>query len=135
MSEPQARLYHLVIESELRSQTEGDLYRPANLTNDGFVHCSNEATVVPVANDYYADVSEKLLLLEIDATKLTQEVRYEAPAPIPGGGTDHLAGAEPFPHVYGPIDIAAISGVGVLGRSERGYTWPATFLSFDSFVD
>ena len=134
MNKLQATIYHLVIEPELRAQTKGDVYRPVNLANDGFVHCSQKTSVVPVANDYYAEVSEKLLLLEIDPTKLTQEVRFEAAAPIPGGGAAHLDSAEHFPHVYGPIDVAAISGVGVLGHGEGGYAWPDGFLSFDSFM-
>lgn len=128
-----ASIYHLVVEPELHAQTEGALYHPANLAHDGFVHCSNEASVLPVANDYYPEVAETLLVLEIDPAKLTSEVRYEAAAPIPGGGTSHLEGEPQFPHVYGPLDVAAIAGVGVLGRSADGYTWPESFVPLGSF--
>ena len=48
----------------------------------------------------------------------------EAPAPIAGGGRAHLAEAELFPHVYGPLDLAAIRRAGWLARSESGYAWP-----------
>lgn len=127
-----ASIYHLVVEPELHAEIEGALYHPANLDSDGFVHCSNEASVLPVANDYYAEVTERLLVLEIDPAKLTNEVRYEAAAPIAGGGTTHLAGEPQFPHVYGPIDVAAIAGVGVLGRGAEGYTWPDSFAPLSS---
>ena len=131
MSENKDRIYHLVIESELHAQTAGGLYRPLSLASEGFVHCSHEPSVIPVANDYYADVDEKLLLLIIDTAKLTSEVRYEAAAPLPGGGRAHLEDAPQFPHIYGPIDVAAIAGVGVLGLSTDGYLWPSSFLPFE----
>ena len=99
------------------------------------MHCSQQSSVIPVANDYYAEVSERLLLLEIDPARLTQVVRYEAAAPIAGGGTAHLDSAPEFPHVYGPIDWVAISGIGVLGRGANGYTWPTAFDSLDSFSE
>jgi uncharacterized protein (DUF952 family) len=90
--------------------------------------------VIPVANDYYADASGELLVLEIDPSRLTCETRYEAAAPIAGGGSSHLASAPQFPHVYGPIDREAITGVGVLGRTARGFEWPTGFTPLESFL-
>ena len=127
-------IYHIVIEPDFRAQMEGALYRPPNLADDGFVHCALRPSVVPVANDYYGGVSERLLLLEIDPRKLAAETRYEAAAPIAGGGSSHLAGAPQFPHVYGPLDREAITGVGVLGRKASGYQWPGVFEPLDSFL-
>jgi uncharacterized protein (DUF952 family) len=89
--------------------------------------------VVPVSNDYYAEVAERLLLLEIDPVKLSSQVRFEVAAPIAGGGTAHLESAPLFPHVYGPIDLSAIVGVGVLGRTADSYAWPDSFGPLDSF--
>ncbi len=127
-------IYHIVIESDLRTQIDGAVYRPLNLADDGFVHCALEPSVIPVANDYYAGASERLLLLEIDPRRLASETRCEAPAPVEGAGSSHLASAPQFPHVYGPIDREAITGVGVLGRSARGYAWPGALEPLDSFL-
>ena len=127
-------IYHLVIESDLCARLEGPVYVPAGLHDDGFVHCALEPSVIPVANDYYAGVPGRLLLLEIDPARLASEIRYEAAAPIPGGGTSHLSSAPQFPHVYGPINKDAITGVGVLGRTVAGYEWPRNFMPLDSFV-
>ncbi len=127
-------IYHLVIESDLRAQLEGPVYVPAGLHDDGFVHCALEPSVIPVANDYYAGVPGRLLLLEIDPARLASETRYDAATPIPGGGTSHLSSAPQFPHVYGPINKDAITGVGVLGRTVAGYEWPRSFMPLDSFV-
>ncbi len=134
MSLATSMIYHLAIESDFRALIQTGVYRPLNLADDGFVHCALEASVIPVANDYYADCSERLLLVEIDVQKLASETRYEAAAPIAGGGTSHLASAPQFPHVYGPIDRRAITGIGVLGSRASGYLWPRVFEPLDSFL-
>ncbi len=127
-------IYHIVLRSDFVAQLEGAAYRPSDLGDDDFIHCALEPSVIPVANDYYADVSGPLLLLEVDPSKLASETRYEAPAPIAGGGSSHLASATEFPHVYGPIDKQAIAGVGVLRRTEAGYEWPHAFVPLDSYL-
>lgn len=127
-------IYHVVIESDFRAQLEDTLYLPANLHDDGFVHCSLESSVIAVANDYFAGASGRVLLLEIDPSRLASETRYEAPAPATAGGVTHLSSAPHFPHVYGPIEKEAITGVGVLGRTAGGYEWPHSFAPLDSFL-
>jgi len=134
MTESHPMIYHIVIESEFRSQLEGPVYLPSGLSDDGFVHCALAPSVVPVANDYYADASGRVLLLEIDPSRLGSETRYEAAAPTAGGGSSHLASASQFPHVYGPINKEAITGVGVLDRTVGGYEWPRAFTPLDSFL-
>ena len=127
-------IYHIAIEADFRAGLKGDAYVPSDLAEFGFVHCALEPSVVPVANDYYSDVSGRLLLLEIDPVRLASETRFEAAAPIPGGGSDHLTSAPEFPHVYGPIEIKAIAGVGVLDRSTSGYEWPSGLVPLDRFL-
>jgi uncharacterized protein (DUF952 family) len=127
-------IYHIVIESDFRAQLEGSVYLPEGLHDEDFVHCALEPSVIPVANDYYAGAPGRLLLLEIDPARLASETRYEAAAPIPGGGSTHLSSASQFPHVYGPINKDAITGVGVLGRAVGGYEWPHGFMPLDSFL-
>lgn len=133
MTRPDA-IYRIALESELRSELEPAAYRPADLGTGGFVHCSQEASVIPVANDYYANATGRLLLLAIDPAALGAEVRYEAAAPDPGRGSSHVSSAIAFPHVYGPIDRRAITGVGVLQRTGGGYAWPRAFVPLDSFL-
>jgi uncharacterized protein (DUF952 family) len=134
MTESHPMIYHIVIESDIRAQLGGLVYLPSGLRDDGFVHCALETSVVPVANDYYAGAPGRLLLLEIDPRRLASETRYEAAAPTAGAGSSHLASASQFPHVYGPINKEAITGVGVLGRTACGYEWPRGFMSLDSFL-
>lgn len=127
-------IYHLVTEPDFRAQLAGAVYLPSNLSDDGFVHCALEPSVIPVANDYYAGASDRLLLLEIDPRRLASETRYETAAPKAGGGSSHLTSAPRFPHVYGPIEKEAITGVGVLRRTAGGYEWPRSFMPLDSFL-
>ncbi len=134
MTNSSLMIYHIVSETDLRTQLAGSVYVPASLHPGGFVHCSLEASVIPVANDYYAGVAGNLILLEIDPARLASETRYEEAAPIAGGGTSHLTSSPQFPHVYGPIDTEAITRVGILDKTASGYEWPRDFMSLDTFL-
>ena len=134
MTKGHSMIYHIVVESDLRAQFDGRVYTPSGLHQDGFVHCAFEPSVVPVANDYFAGAAGRVLVLEIDPTRLTSETRYEAAAPTLSGGSSHLASASQFPHVYGPIDREAITGVGELGRTAGGFEWPGGFVPLDTFL-
>ena len=125
MSEPM--IYHIVPEPEFRDRLSSSAYAPESLADIGFVHCALEASVIPVANDYYAQMNGALLLVEIDPAKLAAETRYEAAAPLDGAGLDHLESAPLFPHVYGVIESRAIVRVGVLERDANGFGWPTRF--------
>src|SRR5438552_1244463 len=74
----------------------------------GFIHCSNEDQVVRVANHFYADQPE-LLVLCIDPARLVDPVRDE-----------EADTGERFPHIYGPIPRQAIVDVRRLTRDADG---------------
>ena len=132
----QGVIYHLTPESELVAGISAGHYSAARLEIDGFVHCaSGAATTLAVAADYFADLREPLLVMEIATARLTYELRFEAAAPIEGGGTGHLESAESFPHVYGPIDLAAIRGIASLGEGGGPYAWPDRFESLASRLE
>ena len=123
-------IHHIVPRAELESGLGVRGYTPARFAIDGFVHCTSEpAVTLCVARDYFAGHEGDLLVLRIDPASLTSEVRYEAPAPL-AGGRAHLVEARLFPHVYGPIDRAAIVAVAVLGA-----TWPTVWRSLDDVTD
>jgi uncharacterized protein (DUF952 family) len=67
------------------------------LHEEGFIHLSTEAQVPFVAGAFYRGVPN-LVLLHVDEAKLTAELRVE-----------QLDGApEPFPHLYGPLNVDAV---------------------------
>ena len=71
--------------------------RDAELAEVGFIHCSTAAQWPGVVDRFYGGVPE-LVLLHIDESLLTSPVVHEAVGD----------GDETFPHVYGPIDLAAV---------------------------
>lgn len=126
MSEAEAFVHHLVPASQLRRSIGRDGYAPASLATEGFVHCTaTRALVLQVAADYYAAVAEPLLVLAIETAKLRAPLRFEAPAPIAGGGTKHLEGGVRFPHLYGALNLDAVAGAAPLVRDGAGFAWPA----------
>jgi uncharacterized protein (DUF952 family) len=74
--------------------------RGVTFEHEGFVHCSFAHQVPATSERFYADV-ENLVLLSIDESLLTCPLVVE-----------QIDGApEPFPHLYGPLDIAAVVDV------------------------
>ncbi|MBI1816660.1 MAG: DUF952 domain-containing protein [Deltaproteobacteria bacterium] len=127
-------IYHIVPAAELRAGVAGDTYTPARFGADGFVHCAaTSASVLAVARDYFANIEGQLLVLRIDPVCLTAKLIFEAPAPIEGGGTSHLQAGDLFPHVYGPIALAAITGIAQLVRHGGEFGWPERFVPFGAF--
>jgi len=126
-------IYHIATEADYCSRNDGQVYLPPHFDTGGFVHCALEASVLPVANDYYVGISDTLLLLKIDPSRLKSPMRYEPASPAQVAATLHVASSPVFPHVYGPIDNVAVDGIGILAKTEHGYTWPATFVSLAKF--
>ena len=127
-------IYHIVPESEFKAGIAGNSYIPARFEEDGFVHCTAGRNLsLLVAKDYYsaflAADAESLLLLQIDTTKLTHELKFEAPAPIAGGGSEHLVNETLFPHIYGTVNLDAVVGNGRLQSNGDHFIWPSTFRS------
>jgi uncharacterized protein (DUF952 family) len=88
------------------AQTAGR-YTAESLTTEGFIHCSTLEQIARTANRFYAGRTG-LLLLRIEPDRLTSEVRWE-----PSDG-------ELFPHIYGPIEVAAVAGVHEFAPGEDG---------------
>lgn len=90
--------------------------RGSTLREVGFIHCSYRHQVEGVANFLYADWNDALILLEADVEKIPSEIRVE-----------RLDGApEEFPHIYGPLPTAAVSGVHTLTRQMDRWALPDT---------
>jgi uncharacterized protein (DUF952 family) len=97
-------LYHLTERAVWEAAVPSGQYRTSTrnvtLEEQGFIHCSLRHQVRGVAERFYADADD-LVLLVIDSAKLVVPVRYEPPAP----------GADPYPHIYGPLPTTAVTQV------------------------
>ena len=85
--------------------------RGVTLADEGFIHCSFDHQILGVANRFYSDVDE-LVLLRLDPSRLGSEVVVEPPF---AGSVEH------FPHLYGPIPLDAVVGTTLWRRSPGGW--------------
>ena len=88
--------------------------RGVTLEQEGFIHAARREQVQPVWKRYYADAGEPLVLLTIETDKLTSRWQED---PVVD---------DTYPHVYGPIDTAAVVRAQPLDR--RGGTASFTTL-------
>lgn len=79
------------------------MYHGDTLATEGFIHCSTADQVHVPANALVRGRTD-LVLLEIDPDRLTASLRWE-----PGDPNDPASMR--FPHVYGPIPVAAVVAV------------------------
>jgi uncharacterized protein (DUF952 family) len=80
---------------------------------DGFIHFSTGAQVAETAAKHFAGQSD-LLLVSVDATRLDNRLKWE---PSRGGAL--------FPHLYGDLDVAAVTRVEPLPLGPDGrYVFP-----------
>lgn len=73
--------------------------RGRSLAEEGFIHASRADQWTAVRDRFYGDVTEPMVLLQIDPALLGVPVVDEEP--FPGAG-------ETFPHVYGPLPVRAV---------------------------
>jgi uncharacterized protein (DUF952 family) len=90
----------------LAAQERGEYVAPS-LQSEGFIHCSTEKQALHVANAFYRGQND-LVLLQIDEAKLNSELKWEPPAGPPAPG---ISASDQFPHIFGPINLTAVSAV------------------------
>jgi glutathione S-transferase len=96
-----ALIYHLAVADEWRQAVaDGRDYHRSTLGKSlmevGFIHCSFSNQVQATADLFYRGRTD-VVLLAIDPARLQSSIHVES-----GGGEDL------FPHVYGPVPVAAV---------------------------
>ena len=110
---------HLMPAAVWRAWNAGARYEPASLATEGFVHCTaGDELMLDVANRFYRGTDDELVAVAIETSRLTSEVRWEAPSHP--DGSDAPADAPLFPHVYGALDRDAAVGVRRIVRDAGG---------------
>lgn len=103
------RIYHIATEADWRRARQTGVYRTSTygrtLAQDGFIHASRREQVALVLDLGYADVTEPLVLLEIETDLLDVPWRED---PVED---------DTFPHIYGPLATRAVVG----WRPARAY--------------
>jgi uncharacterized protein (DUF952 family) len=96
-----AELLHIALAEDWSAAEAAGEYtvstRGRTLAEEGFIHCSFADQVDATAARFYADVDDAVVL-RIDPARLPTAVVVE----------DLYGTGEAFPHVYGPIPVAAV---------------------------
>ena len=99
-------IYHLTPRKEWkRALATGD-YRAKSLEKEGYLHCSTLSQLAPVAMEFFPG-RRKITILVVDDARLTSELKWEKPSggtPPPG-----VPQGEKFPHIYGPLNLDAVT--------------------------
>jgi glutathione S-transferase len=94
------RIFHIATLADWKEADASGIYAVSTLgrtlEQEGYIHAARHDQVPLVRDRYYADVTEPLVVLEIETDLLDAEVR------------DEQVGDEVYPHVYGPIPAAAV---------------------------
>ena len=84
-------IFHITTELAWEIARRAGVYTGDSLESEGFIHCSTADQWEQVRKEWFPGRHD-LVLLEIDPQLLHAEVRWE-------GG---------FPHLYGPLEAAAV---------------------------
>ena len=116
MTERESRLtYHLTPRAWWEAADPDAPLRAPSLDAEGFIHCTDGAAeMVATANRHYAEDPREFVILTVDLDRITSVWRVEDARRI-------------YPHIFGPIDRAAIIAVVPAPRDEDGI-----FLAFAS---
>jgi uncharacterized protein (DUF952 family) len=91
-------VYKICPESLWRAAVRDGVFRGSEAdVRDGFIHFSTAAQVEETAAKHFAGQSG-LVLLRVDSEKLGSALKWEA-----------SRGGALFPHLYGPLDVGAVS--------------------------
>lgn len=103
-----SHIYHITRRDDWLAGKAAGQYTAASLASEGFIHFSTAAQVPAVANSFYQG-QDDLVLLVVETEQLIVPLKWEAPIglPPPSGATDQ----ELFPHLYGPLNLAAVQRV------------------------
>jgi uncharacterized protein (DUF952 family) len=107
-----APIYHISLVSEWRAARGASEYTMSSngvtLAQQGFIHCCYVNQIQGVLQRFYTEVTEPMCLMTIDPYRVTAPVIAE----------NLEGGTELFPHIYGPIPIAAVTEVTMLTRDK-----------------
>ena len=92
------RILHLARVEDWDAARAAGAYTADSLRSEGFIHCSEPQQVINVANARFRGRRD-LVMLQIGVARLTAPVKYEN---LEGG--DEL-----FPHLYGPLNLDAVT--------------------------
>jgi uncharacterized protein (DUF952 family) len=101
-------IFHITPRDHWLHDQNQRVYRADSLDSQGFIHCSFQNQLLRTANKWFQG-QQDLVVLCIDSDRLTAELRLEESEP-----------GEIFPHLYGPLNLDAVSDVTALLTKPNG---------------
>lgn len=109
-----SRLFHLALREDWERAKRAGEYRVStvghSLDEVGFIHTSFGQQVAATAEKHYSRIDAPLVLLVLDRGRLGAPVKVEATA----------SSDEVFPHIYGPVPVAAVADAVEVRRDASG---------------
>ncbi|WP_026677289.1 DUF952 domain-containing protein [Fictibacillus gelatini] len=90
-----------------QAKAQGEIHEESLLT-EGFIHCSFLEQATKTAEKHFAGETD-LVLLKIDPDLVQAEIKYE-----------RASNGKEYPHVYGPINIDAVTAAVFFVKNENG---------------
>lgn len=93
-------ILHITTAAAWNTAVASGAYTADSLANEGFIHCSTPQQVLGPANEMFHGRRD-LQLLCIDPLRLTAPLIYE----------DCYETGQDFPHIYGPLNLDAVTSI------------------------
>jgi len=93
-------IYHISNPTEWDTARAAGSYRADSLASEGFIHCSTRDQIPATGSRFYKGQTG-LILLGIETERLASPLKWE----------NSEGGLPPFPHIYGPLNLDAITQV------------------------
>jgi len=100
-------IVHLCLRAHWEAAQAMGVYHSSSLDEVGFIHCSRPEQILGVANSYFQG-TDNLALLWINPQRVESEIRWE------------VSDGQVFPHIYGPLNLAAVVAVSELSPDVDG---------------
>ncbi len=127
-------IYHLTSAAGWEQSQSAGQHTTPSLSTEGFIHCSTAAQVVKVANKYYREMPD-CIVLWVETEKLSAEVKWEAPAHPDPKNPPETVPNELFPHIYGAMDITAVIQTSTLPKDAAGFFIQPEGLPTESVIE
>jgi uncharacterized protein (DUF952 family) len=93
-------IYHIARKQDWENAKSQELYTIPSLTDEGLIHCCEEAQISGILERYYPDTTG-VVILTLHTEKLRSQLVYEWSPSLEAT----------FPHIYGPINTDCVVGV------------------------
>ena len=102
-------IHHITKRESWDEAKTAGVYSPPTFQTEGFIHCSTPDQIIATANRHFAGQTG-LVLLSIDPNRVTAPIVYE----------NLVGGEQQFPHIYGHLNIDAVTEVKEFEPGAKG---------------